>query len=79
MSLGGMPKDWRQLARDAMTRGWTLEQTRGNHVRWTHANGVVHSSLTPSDHRAILRHKSLMRRIESGQLPALVRFLQLFT
>lgn len=75
MKLHGLPKDWRELARDAQGRGWTLELTRANHVRWRHANGVLISGLTSSDHRAILKHRSLMKKVEAGTLPRLVRFV----
>lgn len=54
-------KDLNPLIKRARKAGWTIEPTRGDHLRWNPPGGGMpyFSSATPSDKRAI-------RNIESG-------------
>lgn len=55
--------DFKRLIKDAEKAGWTVEQSRGGHLKWKAPTGkVIFSASTPSDHRAIKNHVSLMRR-----------------
>lgn len=57
-----MRGDFRELAQEARAQGWRVEETRG-HLKWLGPNGgVVISSSTPSDRRAIKNHVALLRR-----------------
>ena len=53
---------WQEVERAAVQQGWRVER-RGKHRAW-HAprGGIVVSSVTPSDHRALRNHLALMRR-----------------
>jgi hypothetical protein len=52
-------KVWQQ----ANAQGWRVEIAKSNHLRWISPDGgVVTSSITPSDTRAVHRHTSIMRR-----------------
>jgi hypothetical protein len=55
--------DWTKLQKDAEAQGWTIEQTR-RRLKWRapDGKGLVVSSLSPSDHRALKNHISLLRR-----------------
>lgn len=64
-TVKGMPKDFIELARIAQAQGWTVEMTDGNHVVWRppdKTKPAVYSGLTSSDHRAIYKHRSLLKR-----------------
>jgi hypothetical protein len=47
----------------AIEEGWTVEWTRNNHIRFKHPSGaMVHTSGTPSDHRAVKNLEAQLRR-----------------
>lgn len=48
-------KDLADLRKEYERQGWTVEQTRGNHLKWTPPGGgkSYFSSSTPGDVRAI--------------------------
>ncbi len=53
----------RELTKRAIEQGWRVETTGGKHLRWlSPTGGIPISSSTPSDHRALRNHLSLMRR-----------------
>jgi predicted RNA binding protein YcfA (HicA-like mRNA interferase family) len=56
----------RQLARDAIERGWTLRRLNGGHLRLDHPNGkdCVVFPASASDWRAWKNLRSHIRRIE---------------
>lgn len=55
--------DFKRLIKDAEKAGWTVEPSRGGHLKWKAPTGaVVFSASTPSDHRAIKNHLSLLRK-----------------
>jgi predicted RNA binding protein YcfA (HicA-like mRNA interferase family) len=42
------------LVKDAERQGWVVVTTKGNHLKWlSPLGGIVYSSSTPSDHRAL--------------------------
>ena len=57
-------KDLRSLAREAVHEGWTIELTKGNHLRWVPPGGgdFYISPLTPRTGRCVQRIKSFMRK-----------------
>ena len=56
-------KDFTALARLARAAGWRVETTNGNHMRWVPpVGGTIYSSSSPSDWRAIAKHRALLRR-----------------
>lgn len=56
-------KDYTALARVAREAGWRVERTNGGHMRWMPPVGTpIYSSSSPSDWRAIAKHRSLLRR-----------------
>lgn len=59
-----MKKEIARLRRLAEDCGWTVEHTRGNHLRWLPPDGgsFVISSATPSDHRALLNLRAHLRQ-----------------
>jgi hypothetical protein len=60
--LSALPRDWRNVAKNAIDQGWSIEQGR-KHVKWYAPDGAtVFTSLSPSCHRALLNHVSIMRR-----------------
>lgn len=57
-------KEWTRLERRS---GWTVEQTGGNHMRFTPPAGrFIICSLSPSDHRAMLKVRCVLRRAGLG-------------
>jgi predicted RNA binding protein YcfA (HicA-like mRNA interferase family) len=48
-------KDVKHLIKTAKKQGWTISETRGNHLRWDAPGGGApyFSSKTPSDVRAV--------------------------
>ena len=55
--------DFRDMIKTAEKAGWTVERSRSGHLKWkSPTGGVVFSASTPSDHRAIKNHVSLMRK-----------------
>lgn len=66
-TLGDMrsiPRDYRVLVKDAMSRGWTLRQTSaGWQLHAPHGGGIVTiHRLQPSDRRALRNFRADMRR-----------------
>jgi hypothetical protein len=56
-------KQWRQLAREFLEAGGQISTTGSGHLRWvTPQGGVVFSSKTTSDRRAIKSHTSQLRK-----------------
>ena len=59
-------KDVQLLIKKARKQGWTVEVTRGSHLKWLSPDGEggpYFSSSSPSDHRAIKNmEKDLARR-----------------
>ena len=54
--------EFKAIVKSAERQGWTITPGR-KHVKWQAPSGqVVFSSATPSDHRAVLNHLSLLRR-----------------
>ena len=65
---GIMPKEYRDVVRDALKRGWELSITGGNHVKLTHPSGrIVIGALTSSDHRSVRNMQRHIRRVEEGR------------
>jgi predicted RNA binding protein YcfA (HicA-like mRNA interferase family) len=59
--------DLERLLRRASACGWLVMRTRGGHWRLRHPNGgIVVTSSTPSDRRAVLNMRAQMRRAERG-------------
>jgi predicted RNA binding protein YcfA (HicA-like mRNA interferase family) len=57
-------------AYDVLRRhGWTVEQSRGGHVKWRDAEGRVACScpLTPSDYRSMKNTLAQLRRAAAEQ------------
>jgi hypothetical protein len=53
-----------ELARDCISEGWVVEQTNGNHLKWTAPNGeFVFSASTPGDQRVYRNHIALLRQV----------------
>lgn len=47
-------RDVQQLVREAEQQGWVILRTKNNHLKWlSPLGGIVYSSSTPSDHRAL--------------------------
>lgn len=54
--------EWRSVAKDAAAQGWSIVQGR-KHLKWLSPDGAtVFTSLSPSCHRALRNHISIMRR-----------------
>ena len=69
MSTERLPRKFRKgpygsLARGAVALGWTVEVTKGDHLRWTPPGGgdFVITCATPSDRRAVLNDRAILRR-----------------
>jgi hypothetical protein len=59
----GDSSEMRMLERLAREQGWLVDRTAKNHVRFRSPSGcVVVTSGTPSDWRALLNFKSVLRR-----------------
>lgn len=58
-------KDLNKLANEAVREGWTIEQTSGNHLRWTPPGGgkPIFTALTPSCNHAVKNVRSNMRQV----------------
>ena len=51
-------KDVEQLVQSAEKQGWTVIQVKSGHRKWLSPNGgVVFTSFTPSDRKALFRIK----------------------
>ena len=60
-----MKHDLKQVLRQAQAHGWRVQPTRGGHWRLRHpGGGIVVTSSTPSDHRALANFKAQLRRAE---------------
>ncbi|WP_114906857.1 type II toxin-antitoxin system HicA family toxin [Ornithinimicrobium murale] len=59
-------KDLQQLRREYESRGWTVERTSNDHLRWTPPFKAtpVFSASTPSEYRAFKNLRSTLRRTE---------------
>lgn len=52
-----------ELVRRVRREGWTVEPTRGGHLRLRHpCGGLVHAASTPSDRRAVANTLAECRR-----------------
>lgn len=48
-------KDLAQLIKKAIKQGWSVEATRGNHLKWISPTGdIVISAKTPSDRMTVM-------------------------
>ncbi len=57
-------RDLRELAQSLEGKGWKIEAST-KHIKWLSPGGqIVISSATPSDHRAMKNHLSLIKRAE---------------
>jgi predicted RNA binding protein YcfA (HicA-like mRNA interferase family) len=57
--------DLRNFLADATARGWTVDTTKGGHIRLRHPNGgLAYGPSTPSDHRGLLNLAATLRRLE---------------
>jgi hypothetical protein len=53
---------WQSVERAARAQGWRIEQ-RGKHRSWYGpSGGIVVSSASPSDRRALRNHLAMLRR-----------------
>jgi hypothetical protein len=60
-----MKHDLKQQLRQAEAHGWQVTHTRNGHWRLLYpGGGVVVTSSTPSDHRALANLRAQMRRAE---------------
>lgn len=56
-------KEFAELRRIAEAAGWTVTMTSGGHLRWAAPSGaIVFSSSSPSDWRAVHKHRSELRK-----------------
>lgn len=64
MILSQIPRNLRNLAKLAISQGWTLMPTAKGHVRFNAPDGVtmVLAAGTPSDHRSTKNLLALLRR-----------------
>ncbi len=59
-----LPKIWRDLAQKALSQGWTISLTGGEHIRWCSPQGeIYHGSNTPSDHRTVKNAIAALKRM----------------
>ena len=62
-----MRHDLERLLRQASACGWQVTRTRKSHWRLTLSSGtVVVTGSSPSDFRALLNLRALLRRVERG-------------
>ena len=60
-----MKHDLKQVLRQAEAQGWRVQPTRGGHWKLTHpGGGIVVTSSSPSDHRALANVRAQLRRAE---------------
>lgn len=61
-------KDQQQLQREYEARGWTIERTGNNHLRWKPPGGgqPIFSSATPSEWRSLKNLRARLRRAEKA-------------
>jgi predicted RNA binding protein YcfA (HicA-like mRNA interferase family) len=66
-----MKRDLAKLLPAARARGWQVAPTCGGHWKLTHpGGGIVVTSSSPSDHRALANLRAQLRRVERGRLVA---------
>ena len=59
-------KDLKTLQKEAVSQGWVVNLSNGNHIKWIAPNGkVVFTSNTPSDKRAL---ENMKRDLKSAGL-----------
>lgn len=59
----GSSHPYHGLWKQAVQRGWTVELTANNHLRWTAPSGrSTFSAFTPSSHRAVKNLRTKLRR-----------------
>lgn len=60
-----IPEMFRDLYRIALEQGWTVTFTGRDHLKWSPPRGAgrpVFSSQSPSDVRAVHKHRTQLRR-----------------
>ena len=58
-----LPEAYRKLGKAAIMAGWKITVTGGGHLAWRSPSGaVIHTSASPSDHRAVRNNLALFRR-----------------
>lgn len=59
-----MSREIKELTRELERDGWTVEKTKGQHLRLTHPAGYLYfCSATASDHRAIKNIRADINRL----------------
>ncbi|WP_185266005.1 type II toxin-antitoxin system HicA family toxin [Halopseudomonas xiamenensis] len=67
-TLGKLKKPLQELADFAISLGWQVSRTRGGHIRFTKPGyPPIYTSSTPSDPRAALNARALLRRAKCRQ------------
>lgn len=67
MKIKTSNKDLNKMIEEAQLRGWILEKTNRNHIKWVlPGKGVTFCSYSPSDWREPLNLRARIRRIEAG-------------
>ena len=57
-----MKREVQVLIKQAVDQGWVVEKTKNNHYKWiSPLGGLIFSSSTPSDHRALQNLKRDLR------------------
>lgn len=73
----GLKDSGRRLMEWAIAHGWVVEQTSGNHIKYTYPRikKAFYDALTASDIRGALNSRGRMRRamLEAGFTPEEVR------
>jgi predicted RNA binding protein YcfA (HicA-like mRNA interferase family) len=64
----GMNKDLEPVARQCLKAGWTVEVTKGNHVRWASPDGsfTTVTSLTGSGNGAHRAKQKILRALRTS-------------
>lgn len=69
----------RQLIRQKEREGWTVEKTRGRHLRWRYGDATpVISGSTPSDYRGFKNLLARLKRIEQGEVECVLAFIHTY-
>lgn len=59
-----MDKELKVIVKEARKQGWTVEETRNQHIRFISPSGAVYiAHKTASDHRGIKNMKAHLRRL----------------
>jgi predicted RNA binding protein YcfA (HicA-like mRNA interferase family) len=66
MPFKGGDKTLRQMVQEFEQRGWLVEATRGDHLRWKHlaTGAIVFSAQSPSCCRAYMNIRKQLERSE---------------